>query len=374
MAGYIMTLDSEDSLVECISNGVYSTRFKEQTSNHWNTAYEGTFADYFSMKQGDLIFFFIKRKIYGVGELVDVCGDCKYFNYENADLPANYSIENYRQLEPLVDWGNPGNRCICVFKPHPFFFKKGVDMDEALSSNPEKFKMLRAMWKLSFVKIDDEESQALFDVILKRNEDNYINGKNVFSYDSNIHSQIEHKIKQFHRMKAYSLLSQCANGKGQTVNHEMAIEAYLCSVLGKENDTPMGKWDYVSHQVIASPFKAIDYMDKMDLFGYRYIKGYPTVSKYLVAEVKKDMASVNVIEQIMKYVDWVNQEYAHGDYSMIEAYVVASDFPDDVIIEKNKHCIRNFSRGYRPTEAATWNNVKLIRYEYIDNRISFSEI
>lgn len=33
----------------------------------------------------------------------------------------------------------------------------------------------------------------------------------------------------------------------------------------------------------------------------------------------------------MKYVDWINQEYAHGDYSMIEAYVVAADFPDSVV-------------------------------------------
>ena len=49
----------------------------------------------------------------------------------------------------------------------------------------------------------------------------------------------------------------------------------------------------------------------------------------------------------MKYVGWINQEYAHGDYSMIEAFIVAYKFSDEVIEKKNKECVRNFTRGYR---------------------------
>ena len=41
-----------------------------------------------------------------------------------------------------------------------------------------------------------------------------------------------------------------------------------------------------------------------------------------------------VIDQVMKYVDWINQEYAYGDYSMIEAYVVAADFSESVVKKK----------------------------------------
>ena len=51
-------------------------------------------------------------------------------------------------------------------------------------------------------------------------------------------------------------------------------------------------------------------MDKMDIFGYRYIKGYNTVSKYMTIEIKKDLADVSVIDQIMKYVDWIQSEYS----------------------------------------------------------------
>ena len=39
----------------------------------------------------------------------------------------------------------------------------------------------------------------------------------------------------------------------------------------------------------------------MDIFGYRYIKGYDTISKYMVIEIKKDAAQRDVIDQIMKY-------------------------------------------------------------------------
>ena len=372
MAGYIMTLDSEESLKECVRNGIYSTRFGDVNNNQWNTPKEGTFADYFSMKEGDHIFFFIKRKIYGIGRLVNIQDDCRYLNYKNADIPRNYTAEEYEELSPLVDSYDNNNRCVCIFKPDPFFFKQSVDMDEALSSAPTRFRALRAMWKVSFIKLDDDESQALLDIILKRNEDNLSTGENTYEFNSQAHEMIDERIRDIHRMNAYRVLSSASNGI--TVRHEMALEAYLCSVLGTDNSTPFGRWDYVSHQVVASPFKPVDYMDKMDVFGYRYINGYRTISKYLVVEIKKGIASSDVIEQIMKYVDWVNQEYAHGDYSMIEAYVVASDFPDEVIKKKNDECVRNYVKGYRPSQASKWNDVKLIRYVYYDDGIDFIEL
>lgn len=245
-------------------------------------------------------------------------------------------------------------------------------MDDALSSNPEKFKIFRTMWKVSFIKIDEEEDKALTDIILKRNEDNLLEEKNLFAFSQNTHIEIGKKINPEYRLDAYRILSNAACG--QKIRHEMAIEAAICDILGKDNDTIFGKWDYVSHQVAASPFKPIDYMDKMDVFGYKYIRGFETISKYLVIEIKKDEATEDVIEQIMKYVDWINQEYAHGDYSMIEAYVVASDFSKEVINKRDNQCIRNYTKGYRPTQTCSWNKVKLVKYEYVEGKLEFIEV
>ena len=169
-------------------------------------------------------------------------------------------------------------------------------------------------------------------------------------------------------MSAYKLLASCKHEENSKIKHEMAIEAALCELLSKKSDTLFGHWDYISHQVIASPFKAIDYMDKMDIFGYRYIKGYDTISKYMVIEIKKDAAQRDVIDQIMKYVD------THGDYSMIEAYVVAEDFSKEIIEYKNERCVRYFTKGFRPSIPCIWRNIKLIQYEYKNQELVYKEI
>lgn len=372
MAGYIITMSDEESLKKCVETGLYSTILSDPKNSNWMTHHEGTFADYFSMKEGDSIYFFCKRKIYGIGRIVNIGNDCKYLNYEDADIPEVYSDEQYKNRKPLLVDGDYHNRCFCAFEPSPYFFKQSIDMDEALSSNPEKFRMLRTMWKVSFIKIDDEEDKALQDVILKRNEYCLETGEDVFSFNGNDQKRIEKNIETVHRLTTYNLLLNAKDGT--KIKHEMAIEAALCSILGKDNNTVFGKWDYVSHQVAASPFKPVDYMDKMDIFGYRYIKGYKTISKYLVIELKKDEATIDVVDQVMKYVDWINQEYSHGDYSMIEAYIVAADFSDNVIDKKKTTCIRNFTKGYRPSEACTWTNCKLIKYEYANGELVFEEI
>jgi hypothetical protein len=170
MSGYIFSLDNLDSLHLYTLHGVYATKLSVPAYS-WLTHHEGTFADYATMKAGDNIYFFIQRKIYGVGKLVNLGSDCKFFNFPDAGSPKRVSYEDIR---PDLLWDeNPDSvnqRCICVFEPDPFFFQLGIDMDDVLSSNPSAFKMLRAFWKLSFIKFGDEENQAFRDVILKRNQ------------------------------------------------------------------------------------------------------------------------------------------------------------------------------------------------------------
>lgn len=156
----------------------------------------------------------------------------------------------------------------------------------------------------------------------------------------------------------------------------MAIEAGIIDILSQNKNSIFGDWDYISHQVIASPFKPIDYMDKMDIFGYEFIPNLDTVSKYLLIKIKKDTAKKEAIDQMMKYIDWINKEYAYRDYSMIEAFLVAYNFTEDVIRYKKEICIRNFIKGRRPAISETWKNVRLIKYSF-DNKnhnLTFKEI
>ena len=74
-----------------------------------------------------------------------------------------------------------------------------------------------------------------------------------------------------------------------------------------------GSWDYIAHQVVASPQKATIWMDKMDVFGYSYVTGYsPTKDKFLIVELKVGDALKDNIDQLLKYVDWVQEKYVGG--------------------------------------------------------------
>lgn len=372
MAGYIMSMDNEDSLKECMINGIYSTNLSDPVNNKWKLHHEGTFADYFGMKPGDNIYFFIKRKIYGIGELVKVKYDCKYWNYIDAGRPQNYEYSEIKNSMIMNKEKNIKNRCFCIFKPYPKFFTNGIDMDEVLASNPIKFKSLRAFWKLSFIKVDEDENKALRDIILKRNEEFIYEDGNSFEYNLNSRNELSDKLDERYIMNSEPLLLNSYNR--DRIKHEMAIEAALIDIISNNKCNIFGSWDYISHQVIASPFKAIDYMDKMDLFGFKYIEGFDTISKYLVVEIKKDEATKDTINQIMKYVDWINGEYSFGDYGMIQAFIVAYDFSEDVIKYKNEICIRNYIKGKRPTVASTWSYVRLIKYRFKDNKLQFYEV
>lgn len=193
MAGYIMNLNNIDSLELCIKTGTYSTNLSTPKGT-WLRHHEGTFADYLSMKESDNIYFFINRKIYGIGKLVNIKKQCKYLNYIEADLPKEINDEIYKRGKPLLTYGDANNRILCIFRPSPSFFRNGIDMDDVLNSNPAKFKMLRAFWGLSFIKIDDVENQALTDIILKRNEENLLSGNNTFYFDNKLHEDMKNKI------------------------------------------------------------------------------------------------------------------------------------------------------------------------------------
>jgi hypothetical protein len=384
MAGYLFGLNSIESLIECINLGVYSTLISSPNNNIWRIQHEGTFADYCSMKEGDNVYFFIERKIYGIGQLININGSCKFLNYPNANIPDN---QNYHEIqnELLFDNGpnSVNNRFICTFKPYPFFFQNGIDMDETLSSAPEKFKILRAFWKLSFIKFSDMENQAFKDIILRRNIGAITNPGDENTFNSNYlesHEAIRLKTNNNqYQLNVAPFLNTITNDDG-SIRHEMAIEAALIYQLGNDLNgacNVFGTWNYLTHQVIASPFKPIDYMDKMDVFGYKFIQNQePTISDYLVVEIKKDEINSQDIIQLMKYVDWVKNEYAYGDYSMIKAYMLGFSYSEEALNTFRENTERKYIKGVRPSISTEWNNVKLISYRFNNelNLLDFIDI
>lgn len=381
MAGYVFLIGVRGTIAQCIDSGVYSTVIKPPRGN-WVTAYEATFADYVSMREGDNVYFFQGRKIYGVGSLVNVGQDCKYKNFPQASVPIPHAYETV-QADMLYDNGltSASFRWLCTFKPSPAFFMDGIDMDDVLSSAPKHFRMLRAMQQVSFIKLDDEENEALRDHIIFRNRAKLTDVTAHYQHHDTAHTSIATKVTPDYNITASDIMDHCLNTNG-TLRHEMALECGLVDALAhhKPECDIFGSWDYISHQVIASPFKPLIYVDKIDIFGYRYIhglpNGYTTLSDFLIIELKRGEARRDSMEQVMKYVEWIKQEYAFGDYSRIKAFIVAGSFTQDTIDSIDEIAIRFSTYGSHPSVTEKWNDVTLLQYRYdrTTRKLQFEEV
>ena len=371
MAGYVFAIGGDENPVDiiqqCAEKGVYSTVINSLAP----TPFEGTLADYLSMKPGDNIYFFCKRKYYGVGELISVGPDCKYCNFPQASALSAFTYEEI-QDKLLVDFGAESykNRWICTFKP--YFFENGIDTDEILSYKPNTFKMLRAFWKVSFIKLGDEENTSLKEIFLLRHQREMQSQTGIFNTNESTHTEITNKNLEEYLITPQKMLETCCIDN--RVKHEMALEAKVVYDLCQGIIPEMGTWDYVSHQVVASPFKPVDYMDKIDVLAMKYLPGTKIPCKFLVTELKKDGANNETINQVLKYVDWVCSEYAYGDYESIDACIIASSYPDNINDYYRDVVQRYYTLGSHPVRNKQWASLKLFVYTYNNGTIFYTDV
>ena len=373
MAGYVFAIGGEENPVDviraCAEEGVYATYINGLSP----VPFEGTLADYMSMKPGDNIYFFCKRKYYGVGELISIGPDCKYCNYPQASARTEVRYENIVD-DLLVDFGAQSShyRWLCTFKGSPYFFEEGIDTDEILTYKPATFKMLRAFWKVSFIKLSDEENASLKEIFLLRRQHETETQTGIFLERNDTHAVIAARDLDRYRITPKDMLQTCTTGI--RTKHEMALEAAVVYDLCHSQIPQLGPWDYVSHQVVASPFKPIDYMDKIDIFAMRYLSGTKIPCKYLVVELKRDAADPSTIDQLLKYVDWVCSEYAYGDYGAIDACIIAAEYPDNIGNYYQDVVQRYYTLGSHPVRNKQWHALKLLKYAYEDGELSYVDI
>lgn len=373
MAGYVFAIGGDEDPVsmirECAEKGIYSTYLKGIAP----LSFEGTLADYMSMKPGDNIYFFCKRRYYGIGELISIGPDCKYCNYPRSSARVNVRYEDISN-DLLVNFGSqsPHYRWLCTFKGAPYFFEEGIDTDEILTYKPNTFKMLRAFWKVSFIKLSDEENASLKEIFLLRRQRETAAQTGIFPERNDVHNAIAAKVLDRYLIKPADMLQTYTFGS--RVKHEMALEAAVVYDLCHNRVHALGAWDYVSHQVIASPFKPIDYMDKIDVLAMRYLPNTRIPCKYLVAELKKDAADNATINQVLKYVDWVCSEYAYGDYEAVEACIIAAEYPENIAVYYSEVVQRYYTLGSHPVRNKQWNSLKLLRYSYAAGELSYVDV
>lgn len=379
MAGFFIVFDKYESMLETMRTGVYSTFLKEGSSTAWYRIAEGTMADFASMRAGDSLFFFSDRQVYGRGRLVSIRRNCRMENFcgSSALSPADHAT---CQSDLLWDSGLDGweryekknktttlytQRWICTFEPYPRYWAKGVDMDDLLDSNPEAFRVVRSMAAKTFTKVDDQEEQAFVAALVRANADDE---SSLVGFDDSVHKSIRKSCSKKSRPLDFStLLGSLADGT--QIRHEMAVEAALVRQIADRHPPTvkvLGDWHHVSRQVPASPHKPSRWMDFMDLFGYSYLPGYEgqVVGRFYIGEVKLGAAEPGEVEQAMRYVDWVKDQYADKDYSLVRAFLIAHSFPPETRERAREVAKRLYTVRRRPAETSEWDGLALVEYRY----------
>lgn len=379
MAGYLFAFSEEDAMFECMKSGVYSTL----VNCTWSNAVSATLADYVTMKPGDNVYFFSSRKIYGIGELIDIVPGRTVV--ENFPGSTSRSKIDYAMVcdKALVDPGSDKRvkRWLVAFRPAPYLFSEGIDMDDLLAMDDGSFKSLRVFWKRSFIKLDDRENTSFKAALLRRNLDVLagLSSRFVSCRSERSIALLRREIGGNDRLVDIPKLLANSRNEDGSLSSEMLLEVGLLDQLAKGDEETVGvfgSWDYLSHQVHASPMKPVDYMDKIDVFGYRWIRGFePIVEKYLVVELKKGPVTGGDIGQAMKYIDWIHAEYAKGDYSMVRGFLVGHKVLIDDIAREKVSAERRYITGARPAISCTWSDLAFVAYFVEPNgHISFSLI
>ncbi|MDG6921107.1 MAG: hypothetical protein JRN59_06230 [Nitrososphaerota archaeon] len=390
MPGYIFNLDSEEAVEQCAINGVYGTRITRGARNP--LAQLATLADYLTMREGFLVFFFQDRMIYGVGKVVGIQPKGRTMaslcNFPESDSLATRAPPPSRQL--AADEGVDGKdvRWVVFYEPFPRFVKHGLDMDEALTADKYgAMRQLRVFWKRSFMEIEDDEAQLLADLLFQKNRaaliaaqgDRKGSDAKLFFDKSKIaasHSAAAKKASNgAYAFDPARIVRRYVVEEGR-VTQEAALQAWLVYHLTEGTQWVkkiFGRFDVVINQVAASPFKPPDWMDKIDIFGYsrrKFVEGLPsTVTAYKIIELKrhtnKEVAEEgpNPIDQTMKYVDWIANTRAGGDYSLVKAFLITKGFDADDIGYAAKTAKREYVVPRRPFTPAEWHRFTLVSYE-----------
>lgn len=76
----------------------------------------------------------------------------------------------------------------------------------------------------------------------------------------------------------------------------------------------------------------------------------------------------------MRYVDWVCKEYAAGDYSRIEAKIIALAYRRNADMNHEADCTRHYIAKTHPIVSEAWDALKLYTYTLTDDaQVEFNE-
>lgn len=340
MNNTLIILDNVESLERVVELGCYSPRFSMSDDGdvRWRLGHRKATADLACLQAGGHVYLFAKRGIHGIGVL--------------ADPPVILNHPRALENDPGKEEGLlpgirlPEHRFIVRIDPErSHWFADPVDMDDVLTAGGTSMYALRTMEDRSFAVFDEVEDQAFDQELRLRNPD--------LTRRTNGAPPGGSPLWAPHLSQAVQRID------------ELAIETDLAWRLNRGEDLPAfeGPWDSALRQVTASPPKPVSYIDRIDLLARRFEASGRFVREHAVVEVKKGRATTKDAEQLMRYVDWVVDQYHHGHYERVRAYLVAEEFGPRLARDLPKVARRLFTIDPRRPRAKMWDSFTLVRAE-----------
>lgn len=368
MKGYVFSVGSDFDAAKSLGKGVFGV-LQESTTALWNWQMIETFADYAGMEEGDLVFFFQKRRIYGVGRLA------KPKHWPAAVIwnrPDGYLAHGAGK--PLFAPDGRAPPVLFHFVPHPVFFKQGIDMDEVLAdANARPDWALRFFWKRSFIQLDEHEAKTILATFVRK-----------FPGEISVPTAKSDEPPSRPGLMPFAFADIIRqNASFVSSLGGLAPEAVLHGALVSEitqNGLPCDRRDertaVVIHEAPASPPKPADYIDRIDILRARCLSGSPggIPHHWDIVESKAGIVSLEagkaVLGQVMKYVDFVAREKCAGDYGAVSGHIVARGyeaplirFMDDAAAEGRLS--RAFVTDPHSQDAIqSWHSLRLWTYQW----------
>lgn len=336
----LIILDNVESLERVIERGCYSPRFSmgDDGNARWRLGHRKATADLGCLQPGGHVYLFASRGIHGIGILSD---PPVILNHPRA-------LENDpgRHDGVLPGIRLPEHRFVVRLDPERSrWFADPVDMDDVLTAGGTSMYALRTMEDRSFAVFDETEDRAFEQELRLRNP--ALARRTGGAPPGGSPLSVPH-------------LSQAVQR-----TDELAIETDLAWRLNRGEDLPAlaGPWDSALRQVTASPPKPVSYIDRIDLLARRFEASGRFVREHAVIEVKKGRATKKDAEQLMRYVDWVVDEYHHGHYERVSAYLVAEEFGPRLANDLPEVARRLFTVDPRRPRARVWDSLTLVSAE-----------
>lgn len=394
MPGWLFNLNDIKFVELYAENGIYGTRFPKPNNPYWDDAHGKTIADYTLIKEGDLVFFFRERNIYGIG-LVKSFPTSRgrqvvFCNFPNAIQPGAspggradclWSEQFNEGLWSERERLGSDIRFVVLFEPCPAFFKAGLDMDFVLQSDVKNVaNQIRAFEDRSFIRLEDEETRLLVELFTRRRSDS----ASIFNFRRSSHEEVSRLVaeNETYVFNPDPLISRFAD-RG-LLRRESIMQVAFSYGIAYQKEPFSGifrDWGFIANQFPVSPFKPTKYRDFADIFGYtrKKLNGRlpDAIDSFNIVELKTGKlvgqtensfaVACGYIEQTMKYVDWVANYRAGGDYTLIKAYLVSGGFSEKIVDYAKKNRIRDFVIPRRPYAAMRWENLSLIQYSFDDD-------